>query len=316
MNKILKENISLLTPISNYSSYQHANLILHSFKISIEHMKNVIKYSYDNSSIIYEYLQKIKEIMDEFSESDIDIVHFYNNLGLSSLNIKEIDCVINQATYNNYNVIVTKDMEQKTIPFTISISNNTYFNIYNSYVFSLPNNKKDIIFNCPILDTFTLDIHYLKEINKMKHYQIQCKIKDRTISPKTIIKISDNDITNEFSYGIITKIIYDEDDIYNIYITVFNDFHLINKNSKIYDTNNELLLEVINEPIIYINNYVSEITEEIVKFIQNSIDLALVQVENELKLIESYVYIVELYENILKTYDKRQKMICKLDKII
>lgn len=286
-----------MTSIALKNSYVNKlkKISIKCFSKNLHNAENAINYSHRYMSMVYEYLQKIKEELDSIDHDDINYFKVLSLFNVNKIYTNEIDYIITNAIYDDKNLIIkSKDNEYPEIlEFTLALP----YNFQNNYPIGIPistvPNNYNFKYICPILDNnnLFLDI-YLNSID-IKIYELNVNF---TIVPDNLTIIKCNN-----AYGLFIK---KKGDNLCIIHSYYNHSDFNNSNNIINIDNTVIygnITNVCNESqVTNLEKY--DKFSYFITFLQYSIDNSLNITFNEIDKISEYLYLCEINYNLLKTY--------------
>jgi len=264
------------------------------FSKNLHNAENAINYSHRFMSMIYAYLEKMKEELDSLDYLDIQYIKLLSIFNVNKIYTNEIDYIVTNAIYDDKNLILksTNTEHPTQLEFALALP----YNYENNYPIGLPisSAKNDYNFNyiCPVLDCkiLNLDIY----LNPIIIKEIYLTVTNETIPEKLSL------INCENGYGLFIKKENNNWIIHSYYN--HSDFEL---NKEIKSLDEEISYGTINA--ITCTTDVADVStydkfSYYVTFLQYSIDKSLNTTFNEIDKISEYLHLCEINYKLLKTF--------------
>jgi len=292
MNTIINDNSSLIQSIESQLSTKLLKISNSCISTNIQNAENTINSSYQYLSIIYEYLEKIKEQLDGFSKGSVDYLILISLIDVIGVYVKEIDYTVSQSIYDKKYLIVPSTYSEKTIKFPFGISYNFTDNPIGLPI-SSAKNKPYFVYDCPIIDSSTLKLDFF--FNPLQIQKVICSVTNTQIPPiNKLVNING-------SIGLFVKSNSEDEwefDIFYNYVNLINDSSIID-----FDTNilyGTILSINCNSLITPLSDYPNLIT--IIHYLQNITDTALKTVWNYIDVMNIYLYICNINTKLNDTH--------------
>ena len=217
---------------------------------NIINAQNTINKSYEYLTIIYNYINKIKEDLDSLDKSNILYSQLISLFKIMTIYVNEIDYTIEQSIYDNKHLIVEPSNVNKEINFAFAFPYNYEMHYPLGLPISSAVNKYLFTYKCPIINSELLLLDILTKELIIKKYIItvtstQIPKKGDIVKINTVIGIFIENTNNEW----IIDIFYNSDlletgiDIVNIdNSTIYGSLDNIISNTEItnYNTYNHI----------------------------------------------------------------------------
>jgi hypothetical protein len=276
---------------------------------NINNAKNTINCSYNYLTIVYHYLQKIKEDLDSLNNSDILHFKLLGILKIMSIYVNEIDYVIKQAIYDDKQLIVSPDSDKKQITFAFAFPYNYTANYPIGIPISSAANNFIFTYKCPIINSDILKLDIVT--NPLIIFNVKLEINFiKNLEKKTLIKIGNTigiyiDTINNES---IINIFYNNNELEELQnLDNIND---VDDGKKIVITNldgDDMFGTIISiNSIDEIENYREyKHISTICCYLQYVTDNAIKYVWDYIDKISYYLFVCEINTKLLSTFRKR-----------
>ena len=261
---------------------------------NLHNAENAINYSHRFMSMIYEYLEKMKEELDSIAHLDIQYIKLLSIFNVNKIYTNEIDYIVTNSIYDNKNLIIKSVNNEfaTKLEFALALP----YNFENNYPIGLPissaKNEYNFKYICPILDCKILHLDiYLNPINIK---EIQLTVSSEIVPEKlSLIKCQDG-------YGLFIKNENDKWIIHSYYN--HSDFELTKKIKSLDDEVTYGTIYTIEPSTNIANVSTYNKFSYFVTFLQYSIDKSLNITFNEIDKISEYLHLCEVNYKLLKTF--------------
>lgn len=292
MNIITNNNSSLIQSVESQFSTKLLKMSNSCIDINIQNAENTINSCYHYLSIIYEYLEKIKEQLDGLSKGTVDYLILSSLIDVICVYVKEIDYTVSQSIYDKKYLIIPSTYSEKTIKFPFGFSYN-FTDTPIGLPISSAKNQPYFIYDCPIIDSSTLKLDFFFTPLEIK--KVICTVTNTQIpTTNTLLNING-------SIGLFIKSHSESEwefDIFYNYDKLINNSNIIDFNT---NSNYGTLLSInCSEPIIKLSDYPNLII--IIHYLQNITDTALKTVWNYIDVMNIYLYICTINSKLNNTH--------------